>query len=156
MATAAWKIAPALAFGNAVIWKPANLTPASAWALAGNHQAAGHPQGAVAVWAWESEPQGSKLGDALAAEAEVQGISFTGSCEIGRAVAAAAAPAFREAASSRWIRSNLLVVMDDADLDRAVDIAINGAFGGHGQKSTASSRLIVHRPFSLIAFTERF
>jgi acyl-CoA reductase-like NAD-dependent aldehyde dehydrogenase len=150
MATAAWKIAPALAFGNAVIWKPANLTPASAWALSEIISRQAIPKGLFSL----VMGPGGKLGHALAAEADVQGISFTGSCEVGRDVAAASAPRFVKLQLEMGSK-NPLVVMDDADLDRAVDLAVNGAFGGTGQKCTASSRLIVHRPV-LDAFTERF
>ena len=150
MATAAWKIAPALAFGNAVIWKPANLTPASAWSLSEIISRQAIPRGLFSL----VMGPGGTLGQALAAEAAIQGISFTGSCEVGRDVATAAAPRFVKLQLEMGSK-NPLVVMDDADLDRAVDIAINGAFGGTGQKCTASSRLIVHRPV-LDAFTERF
>jgi alpha-ketoglutaric semialdehyde dehydrogenase len=150
MATAAWKIAPALAFGNAVIWKAANLTPASAWALTEIISRQPIPKGLFSL----VMGPGGKLGHALAAEVDVQGISFTGSCEVGRDVAAAAAPRFVKLQLEMGSK-NPLVIMDDADLGRAVDIAINGAFGGTGQKCTASSRLIVHRPV-LDALTERF
>lgn len=150
MATAAWKIAPALAFGNAVVWKPANLTPASAYALTEIISRQAIPKGLFSL----VMGSGATLGHALAAEADVQGISFTGSCEVGRDVAAAAAPRFVKLQLEMGSK-NPLVVMDDADLERAVDVAINGAFGGTGQKCTASSRLIVHRPV-LDAFTEKF
>ncbi|MDQ0469226.1 aldehyde dehydrogenase family protein [Labrys wisconsinensis] len=141
MATAAWKIAPALAFGNGVVWKPANATPASAHALTEIIARQAIPDGLFNL----VMGPGAELGHALAATADVQGISFTGSCETGQAVAAAAAPRFVKLQLEMGSK-NPLVVMDDADLDRAVDIAVNGAFGGTGQKCTASSRLIVHRP----------
>ena len=149
MATAAWKIAPALAFGNGVVWKPANLTPASAWALSEIISRQAIPAGLFNL----VMGPGASLGHALAAEADVQGISFTGSCDVGRDVAAAAAPRFCKLQLEMGSK-NPLVVMDDADLERAVDIALGGAFGGTGQKCTASSRLIVHRPV-LDAFVER-
>ena len=149
MATAAWKIAPALAFGNAVVWKPANLTPGSAWALAEVIGRQDIPRGLFSL----VMGPGGELGRALASDAQIQGISFTGSCEVGRAVAASAAPRFVKLQLEMGSK-NPLVVMDDADLDRAVDLALNGAFGGTGQKCTASSRLIVHRPV-LAEFTER-
>ncbi len=141
MATASWKIAPALAFGNAVVWKPANLTPASAWALAEIIGRQAVPRGLFNL----VMGPGGRLGHALAAEADVQGISFTGSCEVGREVAAAAAPRLVKLQLEMGSK-NPLVVMDDADLDRAAEIAVNGAFGGTGQKCTASSRIIVHAP----------
>jgi alpha-ketoglutaric semialdehyde dehydrogenase len=150
MATASWKIAPALAFGNAVVWKPANITPASAWALAEiiNRQAI--PPGLFNLLMGP----GSAIGLELAEKAEIQGLSFTGSGEVGGGIAAAAAARFVKLQLEMGSK-NPLVIMDDADLDRAVDLAVNGAFGGTGQKCTASSRLIVHRPIH-DAFVERF
>lgn len=149
MATAAWKIAPALAFGNAVIWKPANLTPASAHALTGIIVRQTIPAGLFNL----VMGPGQSLGQALAGEADIQGLSFTGSCEVGREIAAVAAPRLVKLQMEMGSK-NPLVIMDDADLDRAVEIAVNGAFGGTGQKCTASSRLIVHRPIH-DAFVER-
>jgi acyl-CoA reductase-like NAD-dependent aldehyde dehydrogenase len=150
MATASWKIAPALAFGNAVVWKPANITPASAWALTEiiNRQAI--PAGLFNLLMGP----GSAIGRELAAKAEIQGLSFTGSGEVGSGIAAAAAARFVKLQLEMGSK-NPLVIMDDADLDRAVDLAVNGAFGGTGQKCTASSRLILHRPIH-DAFVERF
>ncbi|MCK0196241.1 aldehyde dehydrogenase family protein [Ancylobacter sp. 6x-1] len=141
MATAAWKIAPALAFGNAVIWKPANLTPASAHALTDIISRQAIPAGLFNL----VMGPGGALGRALAAEADIDGLTFTGSCEVGRDIAAHAAPRLVKLQMEMGSK-NPLVVMDDADLDRAADLAANGAFGGTGQKCTASSRLIVHRP----------
>jgi aldehyde dehydrogenase (NAD+) len=150
MATATWKIAPALAFGNAVVWKPANITPASAWALAEiiNRQAI--PKGLFSLLMGP----GSAIGAELAARAEIQGLSFTGSGPVGAKIAAAAAARFVKLQLEMGSK-NPFVVMDDCDLDRAVDLAVNGAFGGTGQKCTAASRLIVHRPVH-DGFVERF
>ena len=150
MATASWKIAPALAFGNAVVWKPANLTPASAWALTEIISRQAIPPGLFNLLMGP----GAGIGRELAAKADIQGLSFTGSGEVGSSIAAAAAARFVKLQLEMGSK-NPLVVMDDADLDRAVDLAVNGAFGGTGQKCTASSRLIVHRPI-LDAFVERF
>jgi alpha-ketoglutaric semialdehyde dehydrogenase len=150
MATASWKIAPALAFGNGVVWKPANITPASAWALTEIISRQAIP---IGLFNLVMGP-GASLGHALTAEANVQGVSFTGSNEIGRDVAAAAAPRLIKLQLEMGSK-NPLVVMDDADLDRAVDIAVNGAFGGTGQKCTASSRIILHAPIH-DQFVERF
>ena len=150
MATASWKIAPALAFGNAVVWKPANITPASAWALAEIIHRQAIPAGLFNLLMGP----GSAIGRELAAKAEIQGLSFTGSGEVGSGIAAAAAARFVKLQLEMGSK-NPLVIMDDADLDRAVDLAVNGAFGGTGQKCTASSRLIVHRPIH-DAFVERF
>jgi aldehyde dehydrogenase (NAD+) len=150
MATASWKIAPALAFGNAVIWKPANITPASAWALTEIIHRQAIPAGLFNLLMGP----GSAIGRELAAKAAIQGLSFTGSGEVGSGIAGAAAARFVKLQLEMGSK-NPLVIMDDADLDRAVDLAVNGAFGGTGQKCTASSRLIVHRPIH-DAFVERF
>ena len=134
-----WKIAPALAFGNAVIWKPANLVPASAVALTEIIAEAGLPAGLFNL----VMGSGATIGDALVSHPAVNAITFTGSVETGRRIAAAAIgnmPRLQMEMGSK----NALVVMDDADIDLAVACAVNGAFGGTGQKCTASSRLIVH------------
>ncbi len=149
IATAAWKIAPALAFGNAVVWKPANITPASAWALTEIISRQALPKG---VFNLVMGP-GSAIGRELAAKADIQGLSFTGSGAVGAGIAAAAAARFVKLQLEMGSK-NPFVVMDDCDLERAVDLAVNGAFGGTGQKCTAASRLIVHRPIH-DAFVER-
>ena len=138
-ATAVWKIAPALAFGNAVIWKPANLVPASAVALTEIIADAGLPAGLFNL----VMGSGATIGEALVAHPAVNAITFTGSVATGRRIAASAIgnmPRMQMEMGSK----NALVVMDDADIDLAVACAVNGAFGGTGQKCTASSRLIVH------------
>jgi aldehyde dehydrogenase (NAD+) len=150
MATAAWKIAPALAFGNAVVWKPANIAPASAWNLTEIISRQAIPRGLFNL----VMGSGRAVGQVLTSEADIQGISFTGSCETGRGVAAAAAPRLVRLQLEMGSK-NPLIVMDDADLARAVDVAVNGAFGGTGQKCTASSRIIVHRPIGE-DFVDRF
>lgn len=137
-ATAVWKIAPALAFGNSVIWKPANLTPASAVALAEIIHRQGLPEGTFNLVLGG----GSSVGDALINSKEVDAVSFTGSVETGRKVAAATAPNFVRCQLEMGSK-NALVIADDADLQVAIDAAVAGAFGGSGQKCTASSRLIV-------------
>ncbi len=139
MATASWKIAPALAFGNSVIWKPPNLTPASAWAFAEILSRQSIPNGLFNL----VMGGGSTIGQALVENPRVSAITFTGSYEVGCQIAAAAAPnltPFQLELGSK----NPLVIMDDADLDIAVSAAVNGAYSGTGQKCTASSRLIVH------------
>jgi aldehyde dehydrogenase (NAD+) len=141
MATASWKIAPALAFGNAVVWKPANITPASAWALTEIISRQAIPKGLFSL----VMGPGSAIGAELAAKAEIQGLSFTGSGPVGSRIAGAAAARFVKLQLEMGSK-NPFVVMDDCELDRAVDLAVNGAFGGTGQKCTAASRLIVHRP----------
>ena len=139
MATAAWKIAPALAFGNAVIWKPANLTPASAVALTEIIAQQDIPAGLFNLLMGS----GSVLGDGLTAHPGVDAVSFTGSVDVGRKVATQAASHFAKVQLEMGSK-NALLVMDDADLDLAVQTAANGAFGSTGQKCTASSRLVVH------------
>ena len=139
MATAAWKIAPALAFGNAVIWKPANLTPASAVALTEIIAQQDIPAGLFNLLMGS----GRVLGDGLTAHPGVDAVSFTGSVDVGRKVATQAASHFAKVQLEMGSK-NALLVMDDADLDLAVQTAANGAFGSTGQKCTASSRLVVH------------
>lgn len=138
-ATAAWKIAPALAFGNAVIWKPANLTPASAWALTEIISRQALPAGIFNL----VMGTGSAVGQPLIDAPGVDAITFTGSLEIGRSVAVAAARNLTKVQLEMGSK-NALVVMDDADLDVAVAAAVAGGYSGTGQKCTASSRLVVH------------
>ncbi|MFV8461105.1 aldehyde dehydrogenase family protein [Vibrio campbellii] len=137
-ATAAWKIAPALAFGNSVIWKPANLTPASAVALTQIIHRQGIPAGTFNLVLGS----GSTVGDALINSKEVNGVSFTGSVDTGRKVAAATAPNFVRCQLEMGSK-NALVIADDADIQTAVEATIAGSFSGAGQKCTASSRLVV-------------
>lgn len=139
IATPAWKIAPALAFGNAVVWKPANLTPASAVALTeiiARHEL---PAG---VFNLVMGP-GRGVGSALVAHGGLDAISFTGSVDVGRGIAAAAVPNMTKIQMEMGSK-NPMLIMDDADLDLAAAHAANAAFGGTGQKCTAASRLIVH------------
>ena len=138
-ATAVWKIAPALAFGNAVIWKPANLVPASAVALTEIIAKQDLPKGLFNL----VMGSGAEIGDKLARHQGIDGITFTGSLEVGKTIAAAAAPNLTKLQMEMGSK-NPLVVMDDCDMDLAVACASGGAFGGTGQKCTASSRLIVH------------
>lgn len=138
MATAAWKIAPALAFGNAVVFKPANAVPASAWSLTEIISRQGLPAGTFNL----VMGSGGTVGDALIHSPRINALSFTGSVETGRKVAAATAANFVRCQLEMGSK-NALVVLDDADLEQAVDCAVNGAFFGTGQKCTASSRLIV-------------
>ena len=139
-ATASWKIAPALCYGNAVIWKPANLTPASAYALTEIIAKQDIPKGLFSLVMGE----GGNIGQNLVEHPAIQAISFTGSVAVGRQIAAAAAPNFTKLQMEMGSK-NALVVMEDCDLDLAVKAAVGGAFGGTGQKCTASSRLIVHQ-----------
>jgi aldehyde dehydrogenase (NAD+) len=138
MATAAWKIAPALAFGNAVVFKPANLVPASAWALTEIISRQGLPSGTFNL----VMGSGADVGEALIQSTEIDALTFTGSLQTGRRVAVATAGNLVRCQLEMGSK-NALVVMDDADLELAVECALNGAFFGTGQKCTASSRLIV-------------
>lgn len=138
MAIPAWKIAPALAFGNCVVFKPAELTPASAWALTEIISRSGLPDG---VFNLVMGP-GSQVGEAIVNSTGIHAISFTGSVEVGQGIAARAA--------ARGVKlqlemggKNPLVVLDDADLHVAVNCAVQGAYYSTGQRCTASSRLIV-------------
>jgi len=138
-ATASWKIAPALAFGNAVIWKPANLTPASAHALTEIISRQDIPKGLFNL----VMGSGGSVGQRLVESTGVNAISFTGSVPVGKGIAAAAIQNLTKVQMEMGSK-NALAVMDDADLDLAVALALGGAFGGTGQKCTASSRLVVH------------
>ncbi len=138
MGTPCWKIAPALAFGNCVVFKPSNFVPASAWALTDIIARAGMPPG---VFNLVMGP-GSAIGNALVSTLGINAITFTGSNATGSHIA--------KAAGERRIKlqmemggKNPLVVLDDANLNLAVDGALRGAFYATGQRCTASSRLIV-------------
>ncbi len=137
-ATASWKIAPALAYGNAVIWKPANLTPASAVALTEIIAKQDIPAGLFNL----VMGAGRDVGQRLVESPRIDAVSFTGSVPVGRGIAAAAVQNFTRIQAEMGSK-NALAVMDDADLDLAVTLALGGAFGGTGQKCTASSRLVV-------------
>ncbi len=137
-ATGAWKIAPALAFGNAIVWKPANQVPASAWALTEIISRQNLPAGTFNL----VMGPGAEVGDVLINSRDINALTFTGSLETGRKVAAATAVNLVKCQLEMGSK-NALVVLDDADLDNAVECAVGGAYGGTGQKCTASSRLIV-------------
>ena len=138
-ATAVWKIAPALAFGNAVVWKPANLVPASAVAFAEILSRQDIPKGLFNL----VMGAGGAVGQQLADSPLVNALSFTGSVPVGRQIASSCIVNFTKIQLEMGSK-NALAVMDDADMDLAVACALNGAFGGTGQKCTASSRLVVH------------
>ncbi|MVO18395.1 aldehyde dehydrogenase family protein [Parasedimentitalea huanghaiensis] len=138
-ATASWKIAPALCYGNAVVWKPANITPASAVALAEIIAKQDIPKGLFSL----VMGSGRSIGQQLVESPKVNAISFTGSVPVGKGIATAAIQNLTKVQMEMGSK-NALAVMDDADLDLAVSLALGGAFGGTGQKCTASSRLVVH------------
>jgi len=138
IAIPAWKIAPALAYGNCVVLKPADLVPGCAWALTEIISRAGLPAG---VFNLVMGP-GSAVGDTIANSPLLNGVSFTGSVSVGASV--------RRAVTEHGGRiqlemggKNPLVVLDDADLATAVGTAVNGAYFSTGQRCTASSRFIV-------------
>ena len=140
IAIPAWKIAPALAYGNCVVFKPADLVPGSAHALAEIIARAGLPAGVFNL----VMGRGSEIGEVLLGHDDVAAISFTGSVTTGRKVAQAAVTAPRmKKVQLEMGGKNPLVVLDDANLDLAVETAANGAFYQTGQRCTASSRLIV-------------
>ncbi len=137
----AWKMAPALVAGNAVVIKPASLAPLSALRLIEALHEAGIPAGAVNF----ITGSGGAVGDALVDYPAVRALSFTGSCEVGDGL--------YDRATKRKIRvqlemggKNPTVVLKDADLDYAADVLVNGAFFSTGQKCTACSRAIIEKP----------
>lgn len=140
IAIPAWKIAPALAYGNCVVFKPAELVPASAHALTEIIIRAGVPAGVFNL----VMGRGSVVGEAILNSPKVAAVSFTGSVATGRKVAAACiASDPMKKMQLEMGGKNPLVVLDDADLKIAVECAVNGAFFSTGQRCTASSRLIV-------------
>ncbi|MGV3652821.1 MAG: aldehyde dehydrogenase family protein [Noviherbaspirillum sp.] len=140
IAIPAWKAAPALAYGNTVVLKPADLVPASAWALTEIISRAGLPAGAFNL----VMGRGSTVGQAMVNDKRVDAITFTGSVGTGSAIAQSAIARMAKIQMEMGGK-NPLVVMDDADLAVAVDCAIQGAFYSTGQRCTASSRLLVHK-----------
>lgn len=138
VAIPAWKIAPALAYGNTVVFKPAELVPGSAWALADIIVRAGVSEGAFNL----VMGRGAVVGDAILNDPRVDAVTFTGSVATGKKVAAACVGQMKKFQLEMGGK-NPLVVLDDADLGIAVDCAVNGAFFSTGQRCTASSRLVV-------------
>lgn len=140
IAIPAWKIAPALAYGNCVVFKPAELVPASAHALSEIIVRAGVPSGVFNL----VMGRGSIVGEVMLNSPKIAAISFTGSVSTGRKVAQACiASDPMKKMQLEMGGKNPLVVLDDADLKVAVECAVNGAFFSTGQRCTASSRLIV-------------
>ena len=137
IAIPAWKIAPALAYGCTVVFKPAEMVPASAWSLVEICARAGLPDGVLNLVIGP----GRVVGERMLNDPRVRGVSFTGSQATGARVAQALAARFAKAQLEMGGK-NPLVVLDDADLEIAVDCAAQGAFFQTGQRCTASSRLI--------------
>jgi alpha-ketoglutaric semialdehyde dehydrogenase len=138
IAIPAWKIAPALAYGNCVVFKPADLVPGCAWALAEIIARAGIPAGVFNL----VMGRGSVIGEALAGAPQVDAVSFTGSQAVGRRVAQNCAARLAKVQLEMGGK-NPQVVLDDADLDTAVNVSVQSAFFSTGQRCTAASRLIV-------------
>lgn len=141
LAIPAWKIAPALAYGNSVVFKPAEIVPGCAWALAEILSRAGLPAGVFNLVIGS----GRVVGQALVEDPRINALTFTGSVRTGNALL--------QQAAARGLKiqlemggKNPLVVLADADLEKAVEIAVNGAYFSTGQRCTASSRLIVETP----------
>jgi acyl-CoA reductase-like NAD-dependent aldehyde dehydrogenase len=136
IAIPAWKIGAALAFGNCVVFKPADLTPACGWALVDVLVRAGLPAGVLNL----VMGRGSVVGDPLVDG--VDAVSFTGSVPTGRQIAMRAIGTMTKIQLEMGGK-NALIVLDDADLEVAVECAVNGSFYSTGQRCTASSRLVV-------------
>src|SRR5881398_2575276 len=140
MAIPSWKLIPALVCGNTVVIKPAEDTPLSTYNLVKVCEEAGIPPGVVNL----VSGYGETVGAAISGNPDLRLISFTGSTETGRLVASACAE--RNAICSLEMGGkNVIIVMEDADVDLAVEGAVWGAFGTSGQRCTASSRIIVHK-----------
>jgi aldehyde dehydrogenase (NAD+) len=146
MAIPSWKIIPALVCGNTVVFKPASQTPLSAVNFVKVLEEAGIPRGVVNMVTGDGE----EVGTPLTAHAAVRVVSFTGSTHVGRIVNQAAAPGFKKVHLEMGGK-NVIMIMDDADLELAVDGCLWGGFGTTGQRCTAASRVVVHekvyRPF---------
>ncbi len=140
MAIPSWKIMPALVLGNTVVIKPASDTPLSTYNLVQTLTEAGVPRGVINL----VTGGGRDVGEPLMSHADTGLVSFTGSTEIGRRVSEACAPGFKHCQLEMGGK-NIILVMDDANLELAVDGCIWGAFGTTGQRCTATSRIAVHK-----------
>jgi len=150
MAIPSWKMMPALIGGNTVVLKPAEDTPLSSYHLVQILTEAGVPRGVVNLVSGD----GPEAGAPLSQHKDVPVISFTGSTAVGRMIAQACAPDFKHC-SLEMGGKNIIIVMDDANLDLAVDGAVWGGFGTSGQRCTAASRVAVHKSVYK-EFVERF
>jgi aldehyde dehydrogenase (NAD+) len=149
MAIPSWKMMPALVLGNSVVIKPAPDAPLSTLSLVRTLEEAGLPPGVVNVVTGAAQP-----GAALASHPEVGIVSFTGSTATGRAISEACAARFKHCHLEMGGK-NVIMVMEDADLELAVDGAIWGGFGTSGQRCTAASRVVLHKDIYR-DFSERF
>src|SRR3989440_426490 len=139
MAIPSWKIIPALVCGNTVVFKPATLTPLSALNFVKILEDAGIPPGVVNL----VTGGGEEVGNALLIDDDVRVVSFTGSTGVGRTVSEKAAPSFKRVHLEMGGK-NVIIIMDDAKLDLAVEGCLWGGFGTSGQRCTAASRVVVH------------
>ena len=150
MAIPSWKIAPALVCGNTVVFKPATLTPLSALNFVKVLEEAGIPRGVVNL----VTGGGGEVGDVLSTHELVRVVSFTGSTDVGRTVSEKSAPSFKKVHLEMGGK-NVIMVMDDANLDLALEGCLWGGFGTSGQRCTAASRVVVHKKVYK-AFLDRF
>jgi acyl-CoA reductase-like NAD-dependent aldehyde dehydrogenase len=139
MAIPSWKIVPALVCGNTVVFKPATLTPLSALNFVKILEEAGIPHGVVNL----VTGGGGNVGNAMLVSDTIRIVSFTGSTDVGRTVSEAAAPSFKKVHLEMGGK-NVVMVMDDANLELAVEGCLWGGFGTTGQRCTAASRVVVH------------
>jgi aldehyde dehydrogenase (NAD+) len=140
IAIPSWKIMPALICGNTVVIKPATDTPLSTYNLVQTLEEAGVPRGVVNL----VTGTGTEVGTPLITHDDVRVVSFTGSTEVGKKAAEACAGAFKHTCLEMGGK-NIIMVMEDANLDLAVDGAVWGGFGTTGQRCTATSRIAVHK-----------
>jgi aldehyde dehydrogenase (NAD+) len=138
MAIPSWKIVPALVCGNTVVFKPSSLTPLSAVNFVKVLEEAGIPAGVVNL-----VTGGAEVGTTLATHEAVRVVSFTGSTAVGRVVNQNAAPSFKKVHLEMGGK-NVVMIMDDAQLELAVEGCVWGGFGTTGQRCTAASRVVVH------------
>ena len=150
MAIPSWKIIPALVCGNTVVFKPATLTPLSALHFVKILEEAGVPPGVVNL----VTGAGGEVGAAMLGGDAVRVVSFTGSTAVGRSVSEAVAPSFKKVHLEMGGK-NVIMIMEDANLDLAVDGCVWGGFGTTGQRCTAASRVVVHERV-YHAFLDRF
>jgi acyl-CoA reductase-like NAD-dependent aldehyde dehydrogenase len=138
MAIPSWKIIPALVCGNTVVFKPSSNTPLSALNFVNVLIDAGLPKGVVNMVTGDAE-----VGTAMTTDERVRVVSFTGSTTVGRIVNQASAPTFKKVHLEMGGK-NVVMIMDDANLELAVDGCLWGGFGTTGQRCTAASRVVVH------------
>ena len=150
MAIPSWKIIPALVCGNTVVFKPASQTPLSAVNFVKILEEAGVPKGVVNMVTGD----GTEVGTPLSVHDAVRVVSFTGSTHVGRIVNQAAAPGFKKVHLEMGGK-NVIMIMEDANLELAVDGCLWGGFGTTGQRCTAASRVVVHEKVYK-AFVDQF